>query len=272
MARRKHEEEHAGNHERWLLTYADLITLLMIFFILMYTMANIDQKKFAALQASLSEAFIGEKTAKIIGDAAGPSFIEGVGKPGDKDDKKRLDDAEKKLRAQIKKQGLEDKVKLSQEERGLVISLKEALLFDLGSAQVKPEARLVIIKIGSVLKILPNAIRIEGHTDNLPISTHEFPSNWELSTTRATNVVKVLVTAAKYPPGLLSATGYGEFRPLSLNTNNTNRQRNRRVDIIVVRSTFNNSEPTTINKTLNRDAAINDKAPHGDVDITENHN
>lgn len=257
MARRKGEEEHAGNHERWLLTYADLITLLMIFFILMYTMANIDKKKFADLSSSLSAAFVGQQPSNNIipQDSAGPSIT-----PGKSGEKRKMDEAEKKLKEMIKKQGLQDKIKLSQEERGLVISLKESLLFDLGSAEVKPNARNVIKTIGKILIALPNAVRAEGHTDNLPISTREFPSNWELSTARATNVVKVLINDVHYSPNLLSATGYGEFRPLVPNTTNDNRQQNRRVDIIVVRSTFNVSEPKTINKSLNQDALINDKA------------
>lgn len=256
MGRRRGEEEHAGNHERWLLTYADLITLLMIFFILMYTMANVDKKKFADLSASLSAAFIGQQASNQIipQDSPGPSIT-----PGKSGEKKKMDDVEKKLRRLVKEQGLQDKIKLSQEERGLVISLKETLLFDLGSADVKTHARNVIVKIGKILITLPNAIRTEGHTDNLPISTRDFPSNWELSTARATNVVKVLVDDVNYPPNLLSATGYGEFRPLVQNTSNYNRQQNRRVDIIVVRSNFNISEPKSINKSLNQDAITNDK-------------
>ena len=248
MGRRKGEPEKAANHERWLITYADLITLLMIFFVLMYTISNVNAKKFAQLSSSMSQALLGEKTGNFIGEAPGPLMIDTGQTQSSKAEAANMDDAVKTLKKYIKEKGLEGKVEVGQEERGLVISLKEALLFNIGSADLTPEAREVIHHVGEVLAEMPNNIRIEGHTCNLPIRTARYPSNWELSTTRATNVVRFLVQQVGLEPDKLSATGYGEFRPMVPNTSEKNRALNRRVDIVVLRTVLNVAEPGKDNR------------------------
>ncbi len=247
MARGSREPEKAPNHERWLITYSDLITLLMIFFIMMYTISNVNSKKFAQLSASLSDALVGNNSGYFVGEAPGPVQIEGkVNQAGKAAEQKAMTDAKQKIEGMLKEKGVSGKVEVSVEERGLVVSLKETLLFDRGSAQINPASREIIKKIGEVLLKMPNAIRVEGHTCNLPIKTAQFPSNWELSTNRATNVLRYLVDEVKFPPQKLSATGYGEFRPLAPNTTEDNRQKNRRVDIVVLRTIYGSVEPTTI--------------------------
>lgn len=241
MPRRKGEPEKAPNHERWLITYADLITLLMIFFVLMYTISNVNSKKFAQLSASMSEALLGQNSGFFLGEAPGPLIIEGGHSP--KQEMENIMSAKDKLEKYIEEKGLKGKVEITVEERGLVISLKEALLFKIGSADITPEARTVIDNVGQELAKMPNSIRIEGHTCNLPINTAKFPSNWELSTARATNVVRFLVNHVGIDPNRLSAAGYGEFRPIVPNTSETNRARNRRVDIVVMKSIFDAAEP-----------------------------
>jgi chemotaxis protein MotB len=244
MGRRSKELEKPVNHERWLLTYADLITLLMIFFIVMYTISNVNSKKFAQVSASISEALLGENTGYFIGEVPGPLMInEDVAITGGKIEAANLKAAKEALDKYIKDQGLKGKVEVSEEERGLVISLKEALLFRIGSAELTPGARDVILKVGQVLIKLPNSLRVEGHTCNLPINTFQFPSNWELSTARATNVLRFLANQVGIEPERLSATGYGEFRPIVPNTSEVNRSRNRRVDIVVLKSIFDLAEP-----------------------------
>ncbi|WP_418790993.1 OmpA/MotB family protein [Phosphitispora sp. TUW77] len=243
MGRRRSEPEKAPNHERWLITYADLITLLMIFFVLMYTISNVNAKKFAQLSSSMSQALLGEKSGYFIGEAQGPLIVDTEQAAAAKTEAANMEDALEKLKKYIKEKGLEGQVEVGQEERGLVISLKEALLFSIGSADLTPEARKVVADVGQVLIKMPNNIRIEGHTCNLPINTSRYPSNWELSTTRATNVVRYLVTQVGLKPEVLSATGYGEFRPIVANTSEQNRVKNRRVDIVVLKSVFNIAEP-----------------------------
>lgn len=242
MAKRNQEPEHAGNHERWLLTYADLITLLMIFFIVMYTISNVNSKKFAQLSNSMSEAFLGQASGKLIGEA-GPAIISGSGATGSQAELDKMKKAKEQIDKYIEQQGLKGKVTVDQEERGLVISLKESLLFPLGSASLTPPAQQVIQIVGKILSSMPNQLRIEGHTDNLPIHTAQFPSNWELSTARATNVVNFLTTRVGITPAKLSATGYGEFRPIVANTSEQERAQNRRVDIVVLKSILDVSEP-----------------------------
>lgn len=243
MARRGGEPEKAANHERWLITYADLITLLMIFFVLMYTISNVNSKKFAQLSASMSQALLGQNSGLIIGEAPGPSVIKDFNTPGGKTEAAKMKDVKEQIEKYIEKKGLKGKVEVTPEERGLVISLKEALLFNIGSAELTPGARDVIMSVGQMLAGMPNNIRVEGHTCNLPIKTAHFPSNWELSTARATNVVKFLINQVGMQPDKLSATGYGEFRPLGPNTSEINRAKNRRVDIVILKSAFEAAEP-----------------------------
>lgn len=245
--KRNQEPEKRPNHERWLITYSDLITLLMVFFIIMYTMSNVNAKKFAAVANSLKDTLAGESsTPYLVGEAPGPSPIKDVSAAAQSaaaKEQQDLNKAQKQLEEYIKQQGLEGKVEVGQEERGLVISLKETLLFPLGSADLNPRSQVVVQKIGNALAVLDNNVRIEGHTCNLPIKTSKFQSNWELSTTRATNVVQYLINYAKIPAERLSATGYGEFRPLVPNTSELNRARNRRVDIVVIRNIYSATEP-----------------------------
>lgn len=242
MAKRNQEPPKPENHERWLLTYADLITLLMIFFVVMYTISNVNSKKFAQLSNSMSQALLGQASGKLIGEA-GPAFVSGTGSAGTKAEMANMEKAKEQIDKYIKQQGLTGKVTVNQEERGLVISLKESLLFPLGSADLTPAAQQVITSVGKILASMPNQLRIEGHTDNLPIHTAQFPSNWELSTARATNVVNFLISRVGLQPKKLSATGYGEFRPIVANTSEAERAKNRRVDIVVLKSVLDVAEP-----------------------------
>lgn len=243
MPRRSSEPEKAPNHERWLITYSDLITLLMIFFVLMYTISNVNSKKFAELSASMSKALLGQNSGHFLGDATGKIPIKESLSEKVKREMESMLKAQQQIEKLITEQGLAGKVEVHQQARGLVISLKEALLFNSGSAVVTPEAKRIVVKVGQIIQLLPNQMRIEGHTDNLPIRTILFPSNWELSTARATNVVKLLINEVGIKPEHFSATGYGEYRPIVPNDTELNRARNRRVDIVVLRSAFDEAEP-----------------------------
>ena len=257
MKRRQHSEK-PPNHERWLITYADMITLLMVFFIVLYALSNIDANKFRALADSLSKALGG---GGIVLTNAGPDVVTGSnasvsGSLGQSSveklpttDQKDLQEAanlaiiKAKVDSYIKAKGLNASVTATIEERGVVISFKDAILFKLGSADLTPQAKTIVRQIGEVLLPLPNYIRIEGHTDNLPIKTSKFPSNWELSTARATSVVHELIDGLNFPPVRLSAIGYGEYRPKVPNTSEQNRQKNRRVDIVILKSKYDVAEP-----------------------------
>ncbi len=260
--RRTGEEEESGGMERWLITYADLITLLLIFFILMYTMSQVNAQKYSAVANSLSMVLTGQ--AMTILESPGPSLMEGlsgreVGQDYSSIEQMQLEEVKKlvaefiQLKDQEAESGLgasgtqttklSEQIIIYEQERGLVISFKEALLFPSGSDQLAEAAYEIITELGRALKPLPNYIRVEGHTDNLPIQTRRFPSNWELSVLRAATVVHVLGEGAGIAPDRLSIIGYGEYRPLVPNEGEDFRAMNRRVDIVILKKKYDYFEP-----------------------------
>ncbi len=239
MIRHEEDEEKKENSERWLLTYSDMITLLMIFFIVLYTISTVNSQKFQQIAASLGKTFDG--TNYVIGQQSGNSILDSIkttGTNGTNDNS-----IASQLDKLIKQYNLQNMVTYKVDERGFVISLNDTLLFDTGSADVKPEQKETLIKIGNILKSMPNYIRVEGYTDNVPINNNQFHSNWELSVIRATNVVEILVNDVKMDPAKISAVGYGEYRPIVPNDSDKNRQLNRRVDIVIMNSDYNKWEP-----------------------------
>ncbi|MCC0627889.1 MULTISPECIES: flagellar motor protein MotB [unclassified Clostridioides] len=238
------EDEKEENNERWLLTYSDLITLLMIFFVIMYSMSNVDAEKYKQLSQSLNSAFGG--SAGVI--EGGNSKIE----PGS-DNLDSLQNVEfKKVGEEIQKylneNDMANSVSLKVQDRGLVIRLKDTILFDTGKSIVKDNSRDKIIQIGKMLNEMNSYMRVEGHTDNMSIKNSEFKSNWDLSVMRATNVVQLLIDNAGISPDKLSAVGYGEFRPIAENSSEEGRSKNRRVDIVLVDSKYDNVENVAKNK------------------------
>jgi chemotaxis protein MotB len=260
MARRKFVEDNE-NTDRWLLTYSDLITLLLAFFVVMYSMSRIDAKKFGRMSEHLQGAFhSGEDRGR--GSAGESDLGSGVLKIG------RLKIVAQHLRSSLGtskdrvsmggqgspltradsvagQSGFSATEPFSMEinERGLVIHVVEAALFESGQATLKPEALTVLDRIAKEIMNLPNQIRVEGHTDDRPITTTRFPSNWELSSARATSVVRYLIEKHGFLPERLSALGFGEFRPLATNTSEENRAKNRRVDIVVLTDNLSKYEP-----------------------------
>lgn len=247
--RRRGGEPEKENNERWLITYSDLITLLLIFFIVMYTLSKVDADKYQAIAASLSKTMGGSQS---IMESGGPSIVPGADQ--DQGETSDLNEVEQQNLEKIKQQiqeyvdnnGLAGKVTVTIEERGVVVSFQDVVLFSLGVADLSPSSREIVDKIGAILHQTNNYIRVEGHTDNLPIRTSQFPSNWELSLARSASVVHRLIEYSQIPPDRLSATGYGEYRPRLANDTDTNRQQNRRVDIVVLRTKFQEVEPEAV--------------------------
>lgn len=237
------------NSERWLLTYADLMNLLLIFFIILYTMSQTDQAKFEQLAQSLREAF-GDRGVGAIMQSGGagvsliplPAVSPSNVIPSSLEEQ-QMDEVEKKVNELIEKNNLTGDVQVAMEERGIRISITAQLLFKSGSAEIEAVSRPTIQEIGKILlEVSGNHIRVEGHTDTDPIQTSQFPSNWELSSARATNVLRQLVDAAGLDPKKISAVGYGEFAPKLPNTTPENKAANRRVDIIIMKSIFDKAE------------------------------
>ncbi|HME45960.1 MAG TPA: flagellar motor protein MotB [Syntrophorhabdales bacterium] len=237
MKKRKPEEEHS-NLERWLITYADLITLLLAFFILMYTMSKQDSKKYQEVAAHLRAIFTGSNAVLATGNVAGRAPVELSFKAGAENVASLKEQLEKELR-EIGDKGTGDtmqKISLISDERGLVVRAMEKAFFDTGKADLTSRARTALDGIEPVLTNMPNHVRVEGHTDNVPINTSEFRSNWELSVRRATEVVRYLVERHGFPPDRISASGYAEYRPIASNDTAEDRAMNRRIEIIIVKT------------------------------------
>lgn len=231
-----------------MLTYSDLITLLMIFFIVMYSMSQVDQNKYKQLSESLSVAMGGGKT--IIGQDNKPSIKDDVNKIdslNSAQEEKKLAELKSQVDKYLKENGMSSGVSTTITERGLVVSMNDTLLFDTGKAGIRPQVQQKLTDMGKILNQLGNYIRIEGHTDNVPISNSEYSSNWKLSCDRASNVTEFLIMKSGIPPQKLSAVGYGEYRPIADNSSEAGRARNRRVDIIILNSKFNAVENNSSN-------------------------
>lgn len=230
MQRKVHLEEAHANMERWLLTYADLITLLLVFFVVMYSISKADERKFAKLSTILQKAFSGivlegsDRTALHGDDGAmtGDSVL---------DDFLGLRTEMEKLAADM---GVLNQIGVSAQKEGIAISLSGNLLFDSGRAEIRGESTVVLDKIADRLRSIPNDIRVEGHTDNIQIDSDVYPTNWELSAARATSVTRYLAEAARLPPKRLSAQAFSEYRPVADNNSREKRAMNRRVDLLIV--------------------------------------
>ncbi|HAF17241.1 MAG TPA: chemotaxis protein MotB, partial [Peptococcaceae bacterium] len=222
-------------------TYADMITLLMVFFVMMYTISTVNADKFRALAENLSMVLTGSPPAGIMEEGTNSTVPELTGEA------KHLADLQQALNEFIAREELGEQITVNLEERGLVVRFQTTVLFARGSADLTPEARRIIDRVGDRLNDLPNYIRVEGHTCDLPINTPQYPSNWELSTARATNVLQELISSCNISPERLSAIGYGEYRPRVPNINESSRQMNRRIDIVILRTKYDEVEPNNEN-------------------------
>ena len=227
------------SHERWLVSYADFVTLLFAFFVVMYASAQMDQRKAGRLSVAIESAFqqlgIFQTDGHKPGNIPHQIPLSGNRTPGgDQPVKQDLTaiqgELENALAAEIKR----NEVGLHLEPDGLVISLREAGFFDSGSATMKAQAEDAFRRVAQILQEHPYGVRIEGHTDTVPIHTSQFASNWELSTARATELVKLLIEQHGIAAERLSAAGYAEFHPVASNSTGKGRQLNRRVDVVIL--------------------------------------
>lgn len=239
MARRRQKIDDHENLERWLLTYADLITLLLAFFVVMYSMSQVDNKRFGQMVEALNGVLKGGKVVTQTHDPANLKTGHGLIKLGD------LNLVQQQIEERFKEINRQGEIKTERTERGLVIHIMESALFRQGSAKLEPGAIEVLDVVAEKIRPLPNHIRIEGHTDDRPINTPVYPSNWELSSARATEVVRYYMHYHQLAPDRISALGYGEYRPVHPNNSIENRALNRRVDIVVLTMEMTQKEPSS---------------------------
>ncbi|GAA2976483.1 OmpA/MotB family protein [Actinokineospora diospyrosa] len=267
-----HEEEHE-NHERWLLTYADMITLLMVLFIVMFAMSTVDAKKFDQLKESLAGAFGGSQSL-VVGGASGSPDTSGVspdkidlqsaagGEGADvttlskqeaekavqqsdrakaaadlekaRQEVAKLREAQKQMTELLAKAGLADAVQFTIDQRGLVVTIiTSSVVFGGDSAELLPQGKEVLDAIAPSLTALPNHLEVGGHTNQLPVPTKNYPSSWELSTARASSVVRYLLGHG-LPSSRMTAAGYADTKPLYAPSDPLSVTRNRRVEVVVL--------------------------------------
>lgn len=223
---RVRDEEEGSGAPEWMTTYGDLMSLLLTFFVLIVSFSSIQLVEFQKALGSLKGALgvMPHQTSVLNPSRRNIPILTGFSQW-------QLQEKIDELMEMVKKENLTDSVQIEFTNRGVAIRLDEAVLFDLGRADLKPSSHKVLKKVGEVLKSWPNAIRVEGHTDNLPIHTAQFPSNWELSAIRAINVIHFLEQECQVKSSKLYSIGYGETRPLVPNDSVENRAKNRRVEI-----------------------------------------
>lgn len=262
---KKKSKPKKENSERWLLTYSDLITLLMALFILMYAMSNVDSAKYKDLAASLNQSLGNGKGTGVLSGSNGiipnggeTPIVTGEGSnatptptaavtptpepedtlKGDEDrllDKQKINDLESGVNDIIRNMGAQKSVGTAEAERGFTISLANDAFFDSGKAELKLKMKKGLSQIAELLNRVDNPILIEGYTDNIPVSSsNTFTSNWQLSAARSANVAEYLTKIGKVDGKRISAIGYGEYRPAASNATTEGRNKNRRVDITVL--------------------------------------
>jgi chemotaxis protein MotB len=251
LARKKKHEGHA-NHERWLVSYADFITLLFAFFVVMFASSQTDKAKARAISESVSQALdkggMQAMVHEVLGGTvdekgSGNAQLKGPGGSQPKDepnppppppDNKELLPKLTYLTQQLKDEIKAGKLEIKEEERGLVISLKQAAFFPSGDDSVAPATYEALEKIAKLLRNSPSPVRLEGHTDSRPIHTDRFRNNWELSSARGIAMLELLSSHFGIPSNRLAVVGYADTMPIASNATDEGRSRNRRVDIVIL--------------------------------------
>jgi len=239
MSKRKPIEKKSISQE-WLTTYSDMVTLILTFFVLLYAYSLVDTRKFQAVADSLASALNGSGKAMFeMNVKTGDVPIVGEEIPG-KDvkigpmDYPSDKDIYDKVTEFVNENSMTEYVTIKESARGVIIEFKDKILFDPGKAEIKDEGAPALRKISGLIEKMPNMIVIEGHTDNVPIRTARFPSNWELSFERAITVLRYLTDTVGISPKRCSAAAYGEYGPIAENDTPEGRAQNRRVNILIV--------------------------------------
>lgn len=244
----------------WMVTYSDMVTLILVFFILLFSMSQIDAEKFRAVAESYQQRVIFDffpsaipleqsiNTDEKDDDSDFPSnddvdenqgleeegSQEGVTDEDEQDKQDQLTNLLDEVEAYLQREGLSEVITANRTERGVVLILQERVLFETGRAELIDEAIPFLNKVGTLLENIDNFVKVEGHTDSRPINTFQFPSNWELSTARASSVIRYFIDDLQLDPARFQAVGYADTRPVAENNGPDNWQKNRRVEIVIL--------------------------------------
>lgn len=283
--RRRRRSKHHVSHERWLVSYADFITLMFAFFVVLFATSQADRKKEQAVSQAIDRAFrtLGLfQPAKIDPRSKGFAISKDPAATpvnivlGDElgispDMMKQLQHVQEQLQGKLSNQIAEHVVAMHIGRDGLVISLREAGFYNSGSATPHPSSMPSLDAIAQTLKATPFDIRIEGHTDNVPIHNSQFDSNWELSTARATRLARLFIERQGFEPERLSASGYAEYHPVASNATAEGRSENRRVDIIVLPHISHPSPLPPVDSAQKKNAIMKKNAAALDASLTLAH-
>lgn len=254
MKRRPVKRSKSTGAPKWMVTYSDMVTLILVFFILLFSMSQIDLEKFEAISDSFKNRMVFEfnpssvplesptqntsdlESGKDVKDFGNPTPLRNA---ADHDDvsggeEDKLDELMKNVESYLDENNLNNVISAGRNERGVVLVLQELILFNSGEANILSTGKPFLNKIGSLLNKIPNEVKVEGHTDNKPMASFRYPSNWELSGARASSVVRYLVSENNFDPSRFTIVGYGDTRPLVPNDSPTNMSKNRRVEIVIL--------------------------------------
>nr|WP_317358319.1 flagellar motor protein MotB [uncultured Tyzzerella sp.] len=249
MAKKEKKIEIKQGLAEWMGTYGDMVTLLLCFFVLMFATSTQDAEKFAQIAASFknSKISISQTQAAGVLEALGNGIVEMPQVQGSSDKefenkgKEELDNMAEEFKTYFAENNLQDKIEVEQNDRYITLNFKDGILFESGSADLKPDATNILSQVADQLLQYPdNNIKIEGHTDNRPINTAKYPNNWYLSAARAISVATYFTDIKNFSPDRISTEGYGEYRPKAPNDTPENRAINRRVEIKVISKYYNN--------------------------------
>ncbi|MDP1786607.1 flagellar motor protein MotD [Nitrosomonas sp.] len=245
--RKQESDEHADNHERWLVSYADFITLLFAFFIVMYAVSSVNEGKYRVLSSSLVSAFKSDNSSNLAPSKATEFSPISIQQLNQTDSIKLIDNlSSQKTKKQEKMKSMaknilhaleplvkDGQVRVTQSSLGITVEINASVLFSPGQAKLADNSSLTLQAVAHVIKGHEHEIHVEGHTDNLPIQTENFPSNWELSSARASSVIRLFIENG-VEAHRLTALGYGENRPIETNETPEGRKRNRRVTVMIM--------------------------------------
>lgn len=232
MSRRKKKQQQQDESASWIVTFSDLMTLLLTFFILLFSMSSISNEKFQQAAYSLSTSLMGGGTGILDGVIVPPDTVRTEVNP------KKLDpelmEMYERVKLFIEENSLEEQVSLSADTKGIYVNMDNAILFGVESSSISREGQKLLDSLAKMINQMDNRIIIEGYTDNIPTVYGQYETNWELSSSRAVAVLRYLNEEQNVDPYRLSAIGYGAYRPLVPNDTSENRSKNRRVNIVVV--------------------------------------
>jgi chemotaxis protein MotB len=256
--RRRNKVPEQENHDRWLISYADFITLLFAFFVVMFATSQTDKGKAAQVSESVKRALEGEKLSSVVAAVLGGA-VDNRGKgnnqmhgpggtsspPEPKKDQKlaELLPSLKVLSEELKSEIAEGKIQISMQPRGLVVSFTQAALFPSGQDEISPNAYEGLRKVASAIEKIPNPVRLEGHTDSVPINTQRFHSNWDLSAARSIALLELMSDKFNVPRARLAIAGYADNAPVATNETEEGRARNRRADVVILNEQGMMGEP-----------------------------